>query len=317
MTRRAARTSASSNNLAPWWELALVVPEGVAEDVGFALVEGGALGVEEQSARAPAPELGAWAGDVADPQPRTSYAPGMATLLASFDGALAEDDVLARGRTAFADGDLRIRRRDDTEWAESWKQYFVPIRFGRRLVVAPSWDVTFKPERDDVVVRLEPGLAFGTGQHATTALCLEFLEEAEERGRVLDVGCGSGILAIAAVKLGFDDALAIDNDPFAVDVTKENCRDNRMGTRVRASGEDVARVKGRFDWVIANIIAPVLDELRDPIVARVGKQGRLLLSGVLTTQVDEITRRYVGKGELALRATKTRGDWAALLFSRP
>src|SRR5262249_11930565 len=137
------------------------------------------------------------------------------------------------------------------------------------------------------VIELDPGMAFGTGQHATTALCLEILEGAP-RGSVLDVGSGSGILAIAAAKLGATRIVAIDNDPPAVQATGENAAQNGVGDLVEASGADLSTIDGRFDWVVANIIAPTLIELAEPLVAHMAPGGVLLLSGVLASQEAEV-----------------------------
>lgn len=171
-------------------------------------------------------------------------------------------------------GPLRARTVSDASWAGVWKRYFPVLRVGKRIVIKPSWR-KHRPRREDVVLELDPGLAFGTGQHATTRLCLEALEERMRPGsKVLDVGCGSGILSVAAALLGAKRVDAIDIDPAAVRATKDNVKRNGVERAVRVTegslGEDWpsrALSGGRYDVVLANISARVVPELAGPLVA--------------------------------------------------
>jgi len=142
-------------------------------------------------------------------------------------------------------GELQTRLVHESDWANAWKQHFPVLRIGRRIVIRPTWR-RHRPAPDDVVLALDPGMAFGTGLHPTTRLCLAALESIADDGRadgarVLDVGCGSGILAIAAVKLGASDALGVDTDPIAIESTVANARRNRLAARVRARARERAR----------------------------------------------------------------------------
>lgn len=181
----------------------------------------------------------------------------------------------------------------DREWEREWLESFKPMRFGERLWVCPHHaDVDADGA---VVIRLDPGLAFGTGTHATTALCLARLDSMPLEGlRVLDFGCGSGILAIAALLLGADAALGIDIDPQALTATASNATDNAVAGRLETAGADAAQTldAASFDVVLANILARPLIELAPTLCESLRPGGRLLLSGILETQADEVLAAY-------------------------
>ena len=178
----------------------------------------------------------------------------------------------------------------DRAWEREWLKDFRPMRFGQRLWVAP----TDQPVSDNgaVVVRLDPGLAFGTGTHPTTALCLEWLDGLPLHGRrLLDYGCGSGILAIAGLKLGCAAATAMDIDPQAVAATRRNATGNGVAENLRVIGSDDG-IEGRFDVVTANILAEPLVQFAESITSTLGSQGMLALSGVLCEQAADVTKAY-------------------------
>ncbi len=159
-------------------------------------------------------------------------------------------------------GELRTRIVHEADWAEAWKAFFPVLRVGRRLVIRPTWR-RHRARPGDVVLALDPGMAFGTGLHPTTRLCLAALEPLADDGRlaeatVLDVGCGSGILAIAALRLGAASALGVDTDPIAVESTLANARRNRLARRLRARAGSLPTGERPFDVVLANLIAGVL-----------------------------------------------------------
>ena len=184
--------------------------------------------------------------------------------------------------------DHRVEVLEDRAWEREWLRDFGPMRFGRRLWITPSG--TKAEAEDAVVVQLDPGLAFGTGTHPTTALCLDWLDGIELAGKtVLDYGCGSGVLAIAAMKLGAAAATGMDIDPQATIATRRNAANNGVAiTVVGADGE----IEGRFDVIVANILAGPLVEFADSITSRLASQGILALSGVLCEQAGEIMAAY-------------------------
>ncbi len=188
----------------------------------------------------------------------------------------------------------------EEDWHDKWKEYFKPIKIGRHLVVKPSWE-EYVPAIQDIVIEIDPGRAFGVGSHPSTRLVLQRLEHLSHEGLleyavVLDVGTGSGILAIAAAKLGAKEVMAIDNDPDAVETARDNVRLNHVHDTVSVSTTPVWDVEGPFDIVLANIDKDTLLLLSSDIAKQVKRGGRLLLSGILDTQVGSIKDVFCDKG---------------------
>lgn len=217
-------------------------------------------------------------------------------------------------------GELRTRIVDEADWASAWKAHFPVLRIGRRLVVRPTWR-RYRPAPTDLVLALDPGMAFGTGLHPTTRLCLLALEGLAEAGglgpstRVLDLGSGSGILAIAAAKLGAGRVLALDVDPLAVEATSANARRNRVARRIAARRGSLPSGAGPFDVILANLVASILVELAPLLAAELAPGGRLVVSGVIAERAAEVEAAFAEAGlELADRLEE--GDWVALLARR-
>jgi ribosomal protein L11 methyltransferase len=186
--------------------------------------------------------------------------------------------------------DCDVLELEDRAWEREWLKDFGPMRFGRRLWILPG-DATIDDDAA-VVIRLDPGLAFGTGTHATTALCLEWLDGLQlENATLLDYGCGSGILAIAAIKLGCDSAVAMDIDPQAVTATRANASHNDVDKNLIAVSA-ANGITGTFDVVVANILAGPLVELAEPIAGHVKSGCLLALSGILSEQVGDVLDAY-------------------------
>jgi len=210
-------------------------------------------------------------------------------------------------------GDVQARFVDEADWAESWKEHFHVIHLGRRIVIKPSWR-RHRRTGDEVVIDLDPGMAFGTGLHPTTRLCLIALEERASRGplgRALDVGCGSGILSIAAVLLGVTRARGLDIDPIAIEATLANARHNRVGKRVRAREGSLPSGEGPFDLVLANLIAGVLIELAADLAAELVPGGTIIASGIFIDREAE-TRAALESAGLRMTGRWHESDWVAL-----
>lgn len=209
---------------------------------------------------------------------------------------------------------------NETDWAEAWKAHYHPVRIGQRILIRPLW-VEMQPAPDDVVIALDPGMAFGTGTHPTTQLCLEALEDAVKPGlRVMDLGCGSGILAIAAAKLGAAHIVALDNDPVAVNVTLENIAINGVAEKITAqtgSLESVLASARRFDLIVVNILARIIIEMCGQGLGQtVRPGGYAIFSGIIDTQADEVEAALRQTG-LRPAARRQQGDWMVIEAVRP
>lgn len=217
-------------------------------------------------------------------------------------------------------GELRTRIVDEADWADAWKVHFPVLRVGRRVVVRPTWR-RHRRKPDDVVLALDPGMAFGTGLHPTTRLCLAAIESLADRGalanaRVIDVGCGSGILAIAALKLGAATAFGVDTDPIAIEATVANARRNALARRIRARAGSLPSGEPAFDVVLANLIAGVLVPLAPRLRNELRESGTLLASGIIVDRESEV-RLALEEAGLRVRGRSAEGDWVALEAVRP
>jgi ribosomal protein L11 methyltransferase len=281
----------------PTWSLSVDTEVALAEERSADLFELGAAGVEVRD------------GEAA-PMPGTPpLSPGRALLVAWFGTAEAAEAA----RAAVGGTILEV---PDEDWGEGWKKDFRPLDVGR-VRVRPSW-IDAAPPPGMVEVVLDPGMAFGTGTHPTTALCLAALSDllgARPGASVLDVGTGSGLLAIAARKLGAGRVAGNDEDPVAVRVARENAE--RNGAALELTGAPVEAIPGTFDVVVANILANVLVDLAPALAAKVAPGGVLLLSGILHPQEDEVRRAHVAAGLAPLPGGDRReGEWSLLALER-
>lgn len=205
----------------------------------------------------------------------------------------------------------------EVDWAEAWKERLDVLRIGQHIVIRPSWRV-YAPEPEDVVIQLDPGMAFGTGLHPTTQMCLVALEDLNRPGAsVLDMGTGSGILAIAGAKLGAEHVLAVDNDPVAVKTARGNVAANGVQDLVRVARGSLADVSGSYDLVVVNILAKVIVEMTHAgLATRVRAGGALIAAGIIADQSAEVVAALEQNG-LALVEQRQVEDWVCLLAQRP
>ena len=275
----------------PFLEITLRCSEAQQPRLEHALEDLGALAVTLSDANADAPDEQAIFEPGVGEQPLWDQM----TLTALFPAG-TDPDVLLQALEAF-DPKLpldapQVRTVDDQDWERAWLDQFQPMRFGRRTWIVP-WNHALPAEADGgAVIRLDPGLAFGSGTHPTTALCLAWLDGLDLTGAtVLDFGCGSGILALAALALGADRAVGVDNDPQAILATRDNAERNGVSDRldVHLPADEPATA---YPVVVANILATALDALAEHLAARVQPGGVIALSGILAGQEDDLLQRY-------------------------
>jgi ribosomal protein L11 methyltransferase len=204
---------------------------------------------------------------------------------------------------------------DDEDWATAWKKYYKPLHLTSRVVIKPTWE-EYTTGPDEVVIELDPGMAFGTGTHETTQMCAQLLEKYMKTGdRIADVGCGTGILAIIAAKLGARHVTAVDIDDIAVRVTRENCTQNRVQEVVSALQgvlEDIPKEK--VEIVVANIIANVIIDIAGSIPDYLKRGGFFITSGIIRARREEVMEAYTRQG-FTCEETLEMGEWVAMVFT--
>ena len=238
---------------------------------------------------------------------------GMADMVLWFEDAEAAREAEVSVRERFPGAELWHEAVEDQDWTESWKKDVRATRAGR-LWVGPSWLTESKPS-DCIGLVIDPGMAFGTGDHPTTAMCMEAIcdwlsDKSHEGCSVLDVGTGSGILAMAARKLGSGPAVANDIDPQAVDIARENAAKNGVDG-VEWTTKPLERIRGRFGLVLANIFANVLCHYAPRLSEATAQGGRLMLTGILSEQAAEVQAAFEREG-MKLARRRSRGEWTLL-----
>ena len=216
------------------------------------------------------------------------------------------------------DGKIDISGVNEDDWANSWKAYYKPIKIGEKIVIVPAWE-KYEPCEGEMIVRMDPGMAFGTGSHETTRLVIGLLEKYIRSGeRVLDVGCGSGILAICASKLGAGLCRAYDIDPVAVKVAQENAKDGgcdniTVGVSDLLFGVDLSY--GKYDFCVANIVADVIIRMLPDLDKYVTEDAPIILSGIITMRKDEVMAKIT---ECGYKVTKEirENDWLAIMIKK-
>lgn len=216
------------------------------------------------------------------------------------------------------EGKIEVIGVNEDDWANAWKAYYKPIRIGKHMVIVPAWE-KFEPKEDDIVVRMDPGMAFGTGTHETTRLVIELLEKYVKKGdRMLDVGTGSGILAICASKLGARECKAYDIDPVAVRVARENVKDSGL-SNITCDVSDllrgVDRTGGTYDIITANIVADIIIRM-SPDIGELMHDGTILVtSGIITERRDEVVDALTKNG-LEIVEVREDNGWCAVVVTK-
>ena len=296
-----------------WLELSLKAPSEYVEPLSviFQRYGYGGVAVEQE---------GGYNPDEGEPEPDystaiiRSYLPVDATTTDRKERIRVAVDLVSR----LCDlSPLEERVLEEGEWMEMWKSHFSTLQVGR-IVVRPTW-MEYAARDGEVVIDMDPGMAFGTGHHPTTHMCLLELEKLVAPGaNVLDVGTGSGILAITAAKLGAERVLALDVDPIAIKAARANVRANGLSSTIKVSRRALASHKsarGTFDLVVANLYTKVILEMASDLVVQATPQGKLALSGIMAERAPEVEERLNEEGCAILR-TEREGDWAAIVAQK-
>ncbi|MDN4625762.1 50S ribosomal protein L11 methyltransferase [Erwinia sp. DT-104] len=287
----------------PWIQMKINTTGDQAEELGDALIENGAVSVTFQDTHD---------NPVFEPLPGETRLWGDTDAIGLFDAETDMQDVIAsleQHPLLGAGFHHKIEQIEDKDWEREWMENFHPMRFGQRLWICPSWrDV---PDPNAVNVMLDPGLAFGTGTHPTTAMCLSWLDGLDLAGKtVIDFGCGSGILAIAALKLGAAQAIGIDIDPQAIQASRDNAERNGVSERLSLYLPHEQPENLSADVVVANILAGPLRELAPLISVLPVSGGHLGLSGVLASQADGVCEAYADK--FVLDPVAEKEEWCRI-----
>jgi ribosomal protein L11 methyltransferase len=243
------------------------------------------------------------------------FGPWQRGELQRYLGRLSDHDLYPLG--------YEVRRAGEEDWAEAWKEHFKPLKVTSRLVIRPPWE-EYRPGPEELVLTVYPGMAFGTGRHPTTLLCLEALEQIWDDlapalppgdWQVLDVGTGTGILALAAARLGAR-VLAIDIDPEAVAAAQENVRLNALEEAVWVEATPLSALRQQFALILANLTAADLLQWSDSLAARLQSRGLLIISGFLSQDRPRVAARFLAHG-LTETGHLAQEEWSALIFRRP
>lgn len=209
-------------------------------------------------------------------------------------------------------GKVEVQEMKEEDWANTWKKYYKPFRIGNSIIIKPIWE-EYKEKEGDLVVELDPGMAFGTGDHETTNMCIRALEKyVKKDSTVFDVGCGSGILAIAAAKLGAKKAVGVDLDPVAVESAKENVGYNNLDNIEILEGNLIDVIDGKADIVVANILAEIICILTQDVSRVLNKGGYFITSGIIHDRVDMVTSKLEECG-FEVESVNKDGEWNCII----
>lgn len=283
-----------------WWLITLDVSRDVEDEASALLFELGSTGIVTLEETAERVRLGAYFNE-------TENADRIKESIESAFGRSERGDALIT---------CEISAVPEQDWMQKWKEGFEPVEIGDRLLVAPSWKLPAKGG-PRLVIQIDPGMAFGTGTHETTRLCLEAIEREWRGGSLLDVGTGTGILAIAAALLSPDSrVVAIDVDPQAIEVASENVAINGASACIELlEGQPINQAGESFDMVVANLTAEVIVALMDDLAGCLAPEGLMILSGILSELVDDVERSLFVSG-LTVTERREAGEWSAITARR-
>lgn len=294
-----------------WIEIQVRVEKKYADAVANFLIEQGSTGIAEENLREQrAGRIATLKAYMGSDSAVTEVVAGLKKYLCSLYALEGSDSAAP---------EIIVNRIPDEDWNKKWKSFFQPIQVTERIVIKPSWQQYWK-KQGELIVELDPGMAFGTGTHPSTRMCLRALDELAATSlspgdeRLLDVGTGSGILAIAAVLLGYGKVEAIDIDQQAVACAKKNAENNNVSDRISFSAVPIKKVDGTFSMIVANILPHVLIHIREELEGHLDDKGLLILSGILTEKAGEVTAAF--SPYLNFYKQLFEEEWACLVFQK-
>jgi ribosomal protein L11 methyltransferase len=308
-----------STEKAKWVHFKLYTQPELAEALSNYLTEMGAQGVFEEF-------LQTGVSDVPEPEPQdervlNAYFPSGTedekhiSDLQSYINSLA--DLFPELKKPTFNTEVII----DPQWGEVWKRFFKPLRITKNIIVKPSWE-RYSATGRETVIEIDPGMAFGTGQHPSTSMCLEAMEEillkdrTFQKWRVLDVGTGTGILGISAAKLGASSVMCVDIDDQAVEIAHKNVAVNHVGDRVVIVNSDVAKIKGTFELIVANLTAETLIKIKSHLVKMMEKSGYLVISGIFEKNRQDVEKAFT-RDDLISHKVIADKEWVCYVYKKP
>jgi len=300
-----------------WLKIEIAAPAELMDALGNFLTETGAQGVFEETL---------------EPQYAADFpaTPATETIKAYFPSDLRSEKRIAAIQKyltslseIFSDLPVPVLKTEtisDPDWGEQWKKYFKPVRVSNNIIVKPTWE-RYTPSSRDIIIEIDPGMAFGTGQHASTRMCIEALEEIIMKDRtiedwkVLDVGCGTGILGITAAKLGAQDIICVDIDKKATEIARENAAINQVDDRLRIINKDAAMINEPRNLIIANLTSRLLLKLRQHFTQLLLPEGYMIISGIIEQDAKEIETNF-SIAQLIQNKVITEKEWICYVLKK-
>lgn len=315
MPEKGARKDKEKEN---WIEIVVSTPPQLAEALTNYLTEVGVKGVFQEDTFGDSSP-----GDLAEPAEReelkayVSSSPAGRKKIAALGKYI---DSLAELFPELEKPSFKSRDVSGADWGEEWKKYFKPLRLSKNIVIKPTWE-RYTPEHRDIVIDIDPGMAFGTGQHPSTRMCLEAIEEillkdrSIKKFRVLDVGTGTGILGISCAKLGAESVLAVDIDPKAVEIARKNAVINGVEDRMKVVNRDIRRMKGSFDLIVANLTAETLLKLKPSLILLTDPGRYLVISGIIEQNAAKVEASFLQENMVIEKAVREK-EWVCYVLKK-
>ena len=299
-----------------WKQVGVSTTDEAADIVSSIMIDAGATGAEIDGGSVPELVGDECAGDIAPPQDVVVKAYfGEDGFEATYEFIRERLETLRASGTDAGELEITVNTVADTDWNENFKKHFKTFRAAGNVVIKPTWE-EYHPETGDIVIEMDPGMAFGSGVHETTRMCLELVQKYMQPGAsVLDVGCGSGILGIAASKLGAREVLALDYDGVSVKVAQDNAQHNGVQLEARRSDLLQNAYKRTYDIILANIIADIIIRLNEHVRDYLEQEGVFIISGIIADRLDEVMQSLQAHGLKPIE-TLQMADWRAIAVRR-